>query len=103
VLSQKKLMIQEALAVCRKAGRQLTDVQGLERKKLEVAALLRNLQMTEEAGDDQVELERVMIGLAHALHWSNEAVWLRVFDGIWNGYEVFVGVARWSICRRRAR
>jgi len=35
----------------------------LERKKLEVAALLRNLQMTEEAGDHQIELERVVQSL----------------------------------------
>jgi len=81
VLSQKKLIlaIQEALAMCRKAGSQLTDLQSLERKKLEVAALLRNLQMTEEAGDDQVELERVVNSLeANPLlrdyhHWREKA------------------------------
>lgn len=59
MLSQKRLIlaIQEDLAECRKLGRTLTDIQSLERKKLEVAALLRHQQMAEEAGDDQVELE----------------------------------------------
>jgi hypothetical protein len=33
----------------------------------------------------------VVLGLAHLLHWSNTAVWQRVFDAIGNGYEVFVG------------
>lgn len=33
----------------------------------------------------------VMFGVAHILHWSNEGMWQRAFDGIWNGYEVFVG------------
>ena len=32
-----------------------------------------------------------IFGLAHLLHWSNTAVWERVFDAIGNGYEVFVG------------
>ena len=65
MLGQTQLVtvIQEALAVCRKAGRQLKDTHRLERKKLEVAASLRHLQMVEEAGDDQVELERVVKSL----------------------------------------
>ena len=65
MLSPKKLalVIQEDLAMCRKAGRIFTDTQVLEAKKLEVATLLRHLQMTEEAGDDQAELERVMKSL----------------------------------------
>lgn len=65
MLSPKKLIlvIQEDLAVCRKAGRALTDNQVLEVKKLEVATLLRHLQMTEEAGDDQVELDRIVKSL----------------------------------------
>ena len=50
-------------ATCRKVGRVLTDTQVLEAKKLEVATLLRHLQMTEEAGNDQVELERVVKSL----------------------------------------
>ena len=65
MLSPKKLIlvIQEDLALCRKAGRMITDNQILEVKKLEVATLLRHLQMTEEAGNDQAELERVMKSL----------------------------------------
>lgn len=62
MLNQKRLIlaIQEDLAECRKQGRGLDDIQALERRKLEVAALLRHLQMAEEAGDDQVELQRVV-------------------------------------------
>lgn len=65
MLSPKKLtlVIQEDLAMCRKAGRILTDTQVLEAEKLEVATLLRHLQMTEEAGEDQIELERVVKSL----------------------------------------
>src|SRR5690348_429842 len=65
MLSQRKLIaaIQEDLAVCRKNGRELTDSQSLEQKKLEVAALLRHLQMTEEVGYNQAELERVLRSL----------------------------------------
>jgi hypothetical protein len=33
----------------------------------------------------------LMVGLAHVLHWSNEVMWQRVFDGISNGYEIFTG------------
>ena len=32
-----------------------------------------------------------VFGLAHLLHWSNTAMWQRVFDAIGNGYEVFIG------------
>ena len=32
-----------------------------------------------------------VFGLADWLHWSNTAVWQRVFDAIGNGYEVFIG------------
>lgn len=81
MLSQKRLIlaIQEALADCRKVGRTLTNTQSLERKKLEVAALLRHQQMAEEAGDDQLELERVVKSLeANPLlkgyqRWSDKA------------------------------
>lgn len=65
MFSQRKLIvaIQEDLAVCRKNGRELTGSQGLEQKKLEVAALLRHLQMAEEVGYNQPELERVLKSL----------------------------------------
>jgi len=33
----------------------------------------------------------LLVGLAHVLQWWNEAMWQRMNDGIWNGYEVFVG------------
>lgn len=33
----------------------------------------------------------LMFGLAHMLQWSNQGMWQRAFDSIWNGYEVFVG------------
>lgn len=33
----------------------------------------------------------LMVGLSHLLHWSNEATWQRVFNGIWDGYELLVG------------
>lgn len=33
----------------------------------------------------------LMVGLAHLLHWPNEATWQRVFNVTWDGYELFVG------------
>lgn len=33
----------------------------------------------------------LMVGLAHLLRWPNDATWQRVFNGLWDGYELFVG------------
>ena len=65
MLSQNNLIrvLQDELEVYREAGRNLTDVHSLERVKAEVAAVLRHLQMTDEAGEDQVELEQVVKSL----------------------------------------
>jgi len=81
LFSQRKLIaaLQEDLAVCRKNGRELTGSEGLEQKKLEVAALLRHLQMTEEVGYNQAELERVVKSLEASpllkayQHWRERA------------------------------
>ena len=81
MLSQEKLLkvIRKDLAGCRKAGRTLTDARGVERKKIEVTALLKHVQMVKEAGADPTKLEAVVKSLEkHSLlsghqHWREKA------------------------------
>ena len=81
MLSQKELMaaIRLDLALCRKAGRILPEGQDLETKRREIVVLLRYLQMTDEAGDEQLQLERIVKSLeTHLLlgthqHWREKA------------------------------
>ena len=63
MLNREKLIkaITDDLAVCKKANP--TDQVGAERRNLELATLVRHLDWTQKAGDDQAELERIVKSL----------------------------------------
>ena len=63
MLSQQKLLkvINADMKICRDA--QPTDHAGRDRQMLELATLTRHLQWAINAGDDQVELEKIVSSL----------------------------------------